>query len=258
MGKMKVALVQYSPEWEKPERNAEKLYAMLDDADLSDVDLLVFPELTLTGFTMNTKKFAEEIDGISFRFFIAVAVKFKTDVLGGVIEKDNGKIHNALLHVNKQGLIMARYAKIHPFSFANENKYFDSGNEPVITEAGKTKIGLSICYDLRFPELYRIYAMRGAEIIVNIANWPVTRIEHWNLLLRANAVFSQAFIVGVNRTGKDPFNEYNGNSAIVNPAGKAITETASGEKVIIAEIDAEEAKEYRAKFPFLKDAKLIK
>ncbi len=258
MGKIKIASVQFSPEWENPEKNVGKLTALLENADLKGVNLLIFPELTLTGFTMNAKRFAEEIDGITFRFFIELASKYKTDVIGGVMEKDDDKIFNTLLHINKHGLIAARYRKIHPFSYSNENKFFSSGNEPVITEIEKTKVGLTICYDLRFPELYRIYALRGAEVIVNIANWPLPRIKHWDLLLEANAVLSQAYVIGTNRTGFDPFYKYNGHSAIFTPNGERVTQITVEETISISEIDTDEVKRYRNKFPFLNDVKFIK
>ncbi len=256
---MKVALVQFSPEWEAPERNVEKLREMLNATNPKGVDLLVLPELTLTGFTMNSKKFAEEIDGISFRFFIEIARKYKCNVFGGLIEKDENKIFNSLIHFSPEGLIMARYRKIHPFTFAKEDKFFDSGDEPVISFIGKnkTKIGLTICYDLRFPELYRIYALQGAEIIVNIANWPEQRIKHWDLLLKANAVFSQSVVIGVNRVGSDPYNNYPGMSMVVSPKGEVVNEISNEEKIIFAEFETEDVTRIRKELPFLKDTKLI-
>ncbi len=255
---MKIALVQYSPEWENPEKNIDKINGLLKDVSLTEIDLVVFPELTLTGFTMNVAKFAEEIDGPSYKFFIDLAGKKKVNVIGGVIEKDGNKFYNTLLHIDENGLIKARYRKIHPFSFANEEKYFAAGNELVITEINKIKIGLSVCYDLRFPELYRLYALKGAEVLVNIANWPVPRIAHWDLLTKANAVFAQAFFIGVNRTGKDPFNEYCGHSRVISPLGNAETEITEEEKIIVCEIDIAQVKETREKYPFLNDVKLLR
>ncbi len=254
---MKIGLLQYSPEWENPEANVEKINDILAGKNLAELDAIVFPELTLTGFTMNSKKFAEEIDGISHRFFIELAAKNKVNVFGGLIENDSGRIFNTMLHIDDFGLIKARYRKIHPFSYAREERFFSSGKEPVLTEINRAKTGMTICYDLRFPELYRIYALRGAEIIINIANWPVTRIKHWDLLLQANAVFSQSIVIGVNRTGNDPFNEYNGHSRVFLPDGTALNGITEKEGLIVVEFDAETVKDYRQKFPFLKDAKLL-
>ncbi len=255
---MKIALVQFSPAWENPEASKEKIYELLARTDIHEIDLIIFPELTLTGFTMNTKKFAEEIDGASFRFFIDLAMRHKIHVIGGVIERSENGTHNTLLHISREGLIAARYEKIHPFSFSNEDKFFAAGKEPVLTTIEKVKFGLTICYDLRFPELYRIYALKGAEVIVNIANWPTQRVKHWDLLLKANAVFSQSIIIGVNRTGEDPYYKYNGHSAVILPDGEAIGQTDETERILIFDAPTERTGEYREKFPFLRDTKLLK
>ena len=150
------------------------------------------------------------------------------------------------------------YRKIHPFSFANEEKYFSAGNDIVATNIGDVKIGLTVCYDLRFPELYRLYAKEKVDIIIDIANWPSVRVEHWKHLLKARAIENQCFIVGVNRVGVDgKSNEYNGCSGVFNPMGKEIVLVENDEKIIQSEIDIAEVNETRTKFRFLDDMKLI-
>ncbi len=253
---MKIAIAQYSPEWEKPQENINKINSLLEGFE-EGTDLLIFPEMTLTGFTMRSEKFAEEIDGIATKFFIELSAKLKTHIFAGIIEKDGKNIFNSLVHFNNQGLITARYRKIHPFSYSNEDKYYSKGNEIVTTKIDKTVFGLSVCYDLRFPELYRLYAKEGAEILVNIANWPVPRIEHWKTLLKANAIFNQAFMIGVNRTGDDPFNNYNGSSALFNPLGENLLTLNSSEILQTISIHPEEVKTTRDKFPFLNDMRLL-
>ncbi len=253
---MKIGLIQYSPEWENPEDNLINIHELIKNS-ASDEEILIFPEMTLTGFTMSAKKFSEEIDGIATVSFIRLSQKLKKHIFAGIIEKDNNKIYNSLYHFDKNGLITARYRKIHPYSPAKENKYFDASKEPVVTYIGKIRIGLSICYDLRFPELYRFYAKEKADILINIANWPVQRIHHWKLLLRARAIENQCFMIGVNRVGNDPFHKYNGYSSIYDPMGNEIISVSDEEKFISAEIDIESVKATRDKFPFLDDIKLI-
>ncbi len=253
---MKIGLLQYSPEWENPEANIEKINLLLDN-HLSDEDIIIFPEMTLTGFTMNSEKFAEELDGIGTRFFMDLARKNKKHVFAGIIEKDDFKIYNSIVHFNEQGLVIARYRKIHPFSFAGEQKYYSAGNETVITKFEGQAIGLSICYDLRFPELYRLYAKERVSIMIDIANWPVKRVEHWKHLLKARAIENQCFIIGVNRVGKDPFNDYNGYSGIFDPMGEEIILVEERESLITAEINLDTVENTRKSLPFLNDITLI-
>ncbi len=253
---MKIGIVQFAPEWENPEKSILIVEKLLSQKN-SEADVLIFPEMSLTGFSVNSRNIAEELDGTSTTFFINLAAKLKKHIFAGIIEKDNDNVYNSLVHFDPNGLIMARYRKIHPFSFAKEEKYFDSAKEPVITKIDGNKIGLSVCYDLRFPELYRKYAKERADILINIANWPVQRIEHWKILLRARSVENIAYTIGVNRTGNDPFNKYNGCSAIFDPAGNELLMTDEKEEIFEIDIDMDKVKSQREKFPFLNDIKLI-
>ena len=174
-----------------------------------------------------------------------------------MIEKDGEKTYNSLVHFDKNGLIRARYRKVHPFSFAKENKAYTSGKEAVITNIGKTKIGLTICYDLRFPELYRLYGKERTEVIIDIANWPVPRIEHWKHLLKSRAIENQCYIIGVNRVGTDHENEYNGCSAIFGPMGEEVLMCANEEGLFSTDVDLTKVEEIRSRLPFLDDIKLL-
>jgi predicted amidohydrolase len=254
--KMIIGLVQYSPSWENPADSILKIENMLG-VSKSKFDLLIFPEMTLTGFTMNSVMFAEEIDGIGTQYFINLSSRLKTNIFAGIIEKDGGKIFNSLIHFDPLGLIRARYRKIHPFSYAKEDQFYSGGDEIVITQIEKVKFGLSVCYDLRFPELYRLYAKRRIDVLVDIANWPIPRIDHWKTLLKARSIENQSFMVGVNRVGFDPIGKYNGCSAIFDPMGNEIVMVENEEKIIEADIDLDLVNSTRNKLPFLDDIKLI-
>ena len=253
---MKLGLVQYSPEFEYPEENILKIENLISSMK-SKADLLIFPEMTLTGYTMNSMKFAEEIDGIGTKYFINLSTRIKTDIFAGIIELDDNTAFNSLVHFDNYGLIRARYRKIHPYSYAGEDKNYGTSEETVITKIDQIKIGLSICYDLRFPELYRLYAKKNVDILVDIASWPLQRIEHWKTLLQARAIENQCFMVGVNRVGADQYGKYNGCSAVFDPMGKEIIIGQDTEKIIEVEIDLDKVKEVREKLPFLRDIKLI-
>lgn len=253
---MKLGLVQYAPIWENPEENILKIEELIKSAN-SKFDLLIFPEMTLTGFTMKAEEFAEEIDGTSTKYFMHLAQRLKTDIFTGIIERDGKNIYNTLVHFDSLGLIRARYRKIHPYSKAKEDQYYTAGEEIVITKMNQIKFGLSVCYDLRFPELYRLYSKERVEVLINIANWPVPRIEHWKVLLRARAIENQCFMVGVNRAGDDPGNQYNGCSAVFDPMGNEIVMIQDSEMIIEAEIEIELVSTTRNTLRFLQDIKLI-
>jgi len=253
---MKIGLVQYSPVWEDKKSNKEKISVLLNEKK-TEIDLLIFPEMTLTGFTMHSEKFAEEIEGESFIYFSSLAEKFHCDVIAGIIEHSSGKYFNSLIHIEKSGKLKNHYHKIHPFSFSNEDKHFSAGDKQIITEIDNWRIGLSICYDLRFPELYRLYAKEKVHLIICIANWPNTRIEHWSTLLKARAIENQCYVVGVNRVGDAQVLHYNGFTSICDPMGKEVISVENEERLIVAEIHKSEVEDVRIKLPFLDDISLI-
>ncbi len=253
---MKIALVQYSPVWESKEENLTKIKGLLSELN-NETSLIIFPELTLTGFTMNAQQNSEEIDGIGMRFFMDLSASMKKDIICGIIEKEDSKFYNSLFHFDSKGLIKAVYRKIHPFTLAEEDKNYSSSKEKVISKFDNYKIGLSICYDLRFPELYRSYAKEKVELMINIANWPIKRIDHWKTLLKSRAIENQCFMVGVNRVGTDPYQVYNGCSAVFDPMGEEVVLVENEEKIIYANIDFDYVKEVRQKLGFLNDIKLI-
>lgn len=253
---MKIGLVQYNPDWENKETNKKKLQKLI--AGLSeDVSLLIFPELTLTGFTMRSALFAEELNGDSIHFFKVIAKENNCHIITGLILEIEGKYFNSAIHIDNAGEIIECYNKIHPFSMSGEDINYNAGDRTVITQIEQLKIGLSVCYDLRFPELFRLYSIEKVELIVTIANWPIPRIEHWRTLLKARAIENQCYMAGVNRVGKDLFHDYNGYSSVYDPMGKEIISLIDKEEIIIANINIELVKETRKKLPFLNDIKLI-
>jgi len=253
---MRVGLIQYDPEWENKKMNSDKISWLLSH-NYEKQELLVFPEMTLTGFTMKAAEYAEELNGESFSFFSELAKKYTAHILAGIIEKSEKKYYNSLVHINPEGKLLKTYRKIHPFSFSAEDKNYAKGEETVLTKINDLNTGLSICYDLRFPELYRQYAKKKADMIVVIANWPDTRIEHWRTLLRARAIENQCYVLGVNRVGNDPELKYIGYSTVVDPMGNEIISVSPEEKIVTAEVFKDKADEIKAGLPFLNDIRLI-
>jgi omega-amidase len=253
---MKINLVQYDPVWEDKEANKQKLNELLSNK-IEKNSLVLLPEMTLTGFTMEAEKLAEKIHGETVHYFVDVALKYETNVLGGLIEKDRNNYFNTLVHINSKGKLVKIYRKMHPFSYSGEDIHYKRGGETIVTEIDDFKIGLSICYDLRFPELYRRYGKAGVHLIIVIANWPDTRIEHWRTLLKARAIENQCYVAGVNRVGNDPKLKYNGFSSVFDPMGKELIYKEDQEEVLTLDILRENVEEVRTKLPFLNDIYLI-
>jgi predicted amidohydrolase len=252
---MNIALVQYNPVWEDKEANKRKILQLTEH--IEQVELFILPEMSLTGFSMEPKKIGEGINGASISFFSEIAINKKTNVMAGIVEKRKERYYNTLIHIKPDGNLVKLYRKIHPFSYSGEGNYYNAGVKPAMSKIRKWKIGFTICYDLRFPELFRKYGKKHAHLIVNIANWPDTRIEHWRTLLKARAIENQCYIAAVNRVGNDPKLNYIGFSSVFDPLGKEIVAVESEEKVITAELHKNYVKEARDKFPFLEDIKLV-
>jgi omega-amidase len=253
---MRISLLQYSPEWENKTVNKKKLLSMLKKkSELGEI--LVFPEMTLTGFTMNTSVMAENLKGDTITFFSGLAKRFQTNVFAGFIERDGRNYFNSLVHLNPDGKLKTKYRKIHPFSYSTENIYYKGGELPTIAIVSGIKIGLSICYDLRFPELFRLYVKKKVDLLINIANWPDTRIDHWRTLLKARAIENQCYVAGVNRVGNDTNLHYMGFTSLFDPMGREVVSNKDKELILTAEINKNYVQEVREKLPFLNDIILI-
>lgn len=253
---MYLNLVQYNPEWENKETNKVKLIKLIS-GNLIKESVLILPEMTLTGFTMKSNDFAEDLYGESFKFFAKIALENKVHVIAGLIERESGLYYNTLVHINPYGELLTNYRKIHPFSYSGENKFYARGNKTVVTEINGWKVGLAVCYDLRFPELFRQYGKEKVELIIIIANWPDSRIGQWKTLICARAIENQCYVAAVNRVGDDLRLHYNGCSCIYDPMGNEVAFLPDIEKIISAEISRETVEQVRNKFPFLDDIYLI-
>lgn len=253
---MKLALVSLNQIWEDKKANLELCEKHIQKASQVNVDLIVFPEMTLTGFSNNIQQTAEEFKkSQTIKEFASIAKRFGIAIIFGVVIQDGGKALNKSIFIDNNGEILGDYAKIHPFSFAGEDKFFNSGKELSIVSFKDTKIGLTICYDLRFPEIYGALG-RQCDLIINIANWPFKRIAHWNILLQARAIENQIFVAGVNRIGIDGNGlEYIESSDIFNANGEKL-EFKHHEDMKIYDIDKNWTKEFKTKFNTVNDRRL--
>ena len=255
---MKVALVSLNQSWENKAENKQKVgetLALIAE-HCTNTDLVVYPEMTLTGFTMESQKVKEdELSSETITFFKEQAKKYKVSIAFGVVLSKGEKATNNLVVVSEQG-VLATYAKIHPFSYAGENDYYQAGDELKKVTIGGATIGLTICYDLRFPELYQAYS-KDCSVILNIANWPERRVSHWRALNKARAIENQVFMIAVNRIGTDGKGlQYVSSSHIVSPYGEELKGNSLSEEVVVYDLNLEEVAQYRAEFPVKNDRKI--
>lgn len=255
---MKVALVSLNQSWENKAENKQKVgetLALIAE-HCTNTDLVVYPEMTLTGFTMESQKVKEdELSSETITFFKEQAQKYKVSIAFGVVLSKGEKATNNLVVVSEQG-VLATYAKIHPFSYAGEDNYYQAGDELKKLTIGGATIGLTICYDLRFPELYQAYS-KDCSVILNIANWPERRVSHWRALNKARAIENQVFMIAVNRIGTDGKGlQYVFSSHIVSPYGEELKGTSLSEEVVVYDLNLEEVAQYRAEFPVKNDRKI--
>lgn len=251
---MKIYCVQHDISWENRSANFAKVDALLSSARPEPGSLVLLPEMFSSGFSMNVTAIREGRERATERFLATTAKNHGIHLLGGIVTtKTNGKGSNQCVVFTPAGRELARYTKLQPFSPGGESANYDAGRSPVLFDWHGFTVAPFICYDLRFPEHFRTATKRGAQLITVIANWPVTRIQHWVTLLQARAIENQAYVAGVNRCGADPKLNYNGRSLIINPKGEILADAGNGESVIAAEVSVAELKSYRKDLPFLAD-----
>lgn len=251
---MKVFCAQHDIVWEDKAATHARVQALLAEVTLPSGSLLVFPEMFSTGFSVEVPVVAEGEARVSERFLAALAHERGIFVEGGIVSAQaDGRGRNEAVVYSPEGREIARYAKMQPFTLGGETARFASGETPVTFQWGECRVAPFICYDLRFPEIFRPVARAGAHVITVIASWPDARLGQWVKLLQARAIENQCYVAGVNRVGSDPHLHYSGRSLIVDFRGEIVADAGDGECVIGAEIDLAALAEYRRALPFLAD-----
>ena len=246
---MKLLLTQTNIIWQSPEANRGHIDKLIKDAT---ADLIILPEMFTTGFCMSPKKIAEPSCGETFDWMHDVAKAKNAAMAGSIATKENGRFFNRFYFVHPNGSYTA-YDKRHLFSFAGEHKEYEAGRERVIVKYRGFRILLQVCYDLRFPVFSR--NRNDYDMIIYVANWPVQRIDAWNILLKARAIENACYVAGVNRVGNDTHCNYNGSSVLLDYMGKEIASTiCEKEETVFVEIEKESLIAFRKKFPVLDDA----
>jgi predicted amidohydrolase len=250
---MKVAAVQHDVVWADKDANFARLGPMIAAAAGAGARLVVLTEMYSTGFVMDGERVAEPVDGPSTRFLVDEAQRHGVWVCGSLPELAEGqdRPYNRLVLSAPDGTCH-RYAKIHPFTYAGEEEHYAAGTDRVVVDVEGVRVGLFVCYDLRFADEFWALAP-GVDAYVVPANWPESRREHWRALLTARAIENQAYVIGVNRVGEGDRLTYVGDSRIVDPLGHVVAEASGTEALLVADVDPEVVAATRARFPFLQD-----
>jgi predicted amidohydrolase len=255
---MKILGLQIDIAWENKTANFDKVLRFLDQSSLEKGDLVVLPEMFATGFSMNAAAIAEPYGGETEQFLAQLAKHYGIFLVAGApMQGRHGRPRNKALIFGPDGGLLAFYAKMRPFTPGGEHEHYAAGDSPVAFPWLESKCSPFICYDLRFPELFRLAtASHGSEIFIVIANWPEKRALHWVRLLQARAIENQAYVAGVNRVGSDPYYTYIGRSVIVDYNGEIMADGGEKEGCIQARPDLSQLRKYREGLPFLRDLKL--
>lgn len=254
---MNVIALQYDIAWEDKPANFAKIRKLLSEIVPAKGSLVALPEMFATGFSMKADTIAEEYGGPTEQFLADTAREFGVGLLAGAAMRGrDGRARNKALVFSPAGELLVFYAKMQPFTPGGEPEHYQAGQKPVAFRWEDCTVSPFICYDLRFPEVFRAAAAaHRPELFVLIANWPEKRIQHWVRLLQARAIENQAYVVGVNRLGSDPYYTYPGRSLVIDPQGEILADAGGREGFIRAQLDLAALRKYREGLPFLDDMK---
>ena len=247
---LKVAVAQMLSSQGDILKNRETIKNYIIQASAQSADILVTPELSNVGYNLTILKklnysFREELE-----YYCGLAQKYEITLALGLLEKESFTLFNSLVVIGSDGKLISKYRKINLFPLNEENEVFERGAQPAYFTIGNFKIGLAICYDIRFPELFRVYLENDCNAIIVSSAFPFPRLEHWQILLKAHAIMNQCYLIASNRIGIDNNLQFLGNSSIIDPWGIVLTtfdDKAQG--LLVETLDLSKVDEVRNKIP---------
>ncbi len=251
---LRITLLQTAPVWEdKPANYKAITEAIAGEAQNGPLEIVLLPEMWATGFSMDTGKLAETMDGETVSFMRETAKKYRCILGGSVMIRDGESCFNRFIWMQPDGR-HHQYDKRHLFAFGEEDQHFAAGSRRVIVQVKGWKICLQVCYDLRFPVWSR-NAGGEYDILIYIASWPERRATAWEALLPARAIENQAYVVGLNRTGEDGHGVVHaGGSAVYDAEGNRVWAAGALPRVHTVVLHKETLLHTREQYPFLDDA----
>lgn len=253
--KLQISLGQFDVKLGERQTNLTTVKRLVAEAARQGSKLLVLPELWSTGYDLeNGGEHATPIDEGTFAQVSTLAREYDLYIVGSCLSwLGEGRYGNTAVLFGPDGQPLGQYSKIHLFRLMDEDQYLTAGEQLTLVRTAWGRMGLAICYDLRFPELFRAYALAGAQIIFLPSEWPHPRLTHWRTLLRARAIENQLYVVACNRVGVSKGTHFFGHSTIVDPWGELVVEAGEGEMLLTAVIDLNKVDDARAKIPVFRD-----
>ncbi|KAB0671720.1 carbon-nitrogen family hydrolase [Oryzomonas sagensis] len=252
MSVIRAAAIQFNVKQGAVDANLAQVREALRRAAAQGADLAVLPEMWSSGFAYKSlNELAQRTAGI-VEELLALSRELNLVIVGSMPEPGGDKVFNTVFLADN-GTLAGVYRKIHLFSLLGEDRAFSGGNRWLVAETSVGKVGVIICYDLRFPELSRRLAVEGAQVICIPAQWPRPREEHWRTLLRARAIENQLFVVACNACGPIGKLELFGMSMVIDPKGEILAEAGDGEGEIVASLDMQAMADWRAQIPCFND-----
>ncbi len=255
MTKLTISLAQLRIKLARVADNFATATDMVARAAADGADIALLPELWSTGYDLeNAQRHASVLGDGSFAQVAAAARKHRIAIYGSLLEKRGDQVMNCATLHDAAGDLRGVYRKIHLFRLFDEHLWLSEGEAPASLQLAWGRTGLAICYDLRFPELFRRYAVaNGAALILLCAEWPLARVAHWRTLLQARAIENQCFVAATNSCGETGGTVFGGHSLIIDPWGRIIAEAGEDECLVTAEIDLAEVQRVRRAIPVFAD-----
>ncbi|MDQ7028550.1 MAG: carbon-nitrogen family hydrolase [Ardenticatenia bacterium] len=252
---MRVSIAQFDVTCGAPQDNLAVVREMAGEAAARRSDVLMLPELWGSGYDLErADHYATGLDEGLFAEMARLASTHNLYIYGSLLSTVHGRppTNTAALFA-PDGRLVAEYSKLHLFRLMDEDRWLASGPQPVLAETPWGPVGLAICYDLRFPELFRHYALEGARAFWIAAQWPLARVDHWRTLLRARAIENQAFVIACNRVGETDGTPFGGHSAIIGPWGEIVAEAGTSPLLLTADIQVDAVEHVRRTIPVFED-----
>ena len=255
MKKITVSLGQMDIKYGDVDHNLSTMKQMTAIAAKRSSDLVVCPELWSTGYDLSSAAaYATPTNTGLFATVASLAREQQIAIVGSLLSLlGEGQYGNTAVYFDHLGRDLGQYSKIHLFRLMNEEQYLTAGDHLTFVQSSWAKLGLAICYDLRFPELFRTYALGGASVVILPAEWPHPRLPHWLTLLQARAIENQMFIIACNRVGSTGDTSFCGHSCIVDPWGEYVVLADESEGLWTAEIDLTLVPSIRKRIPVFED-----
>jgi omega-amidase len=252
---VRICSAQISSTWEEPEETLEKAGVFIRHAAVSGAALICFPEQFATGWDPQPHNHIQDIHGSIVSSLQGYAKENRIGILGSFRQVNDPLPKNTAVAIGRDGRILSTYAKIHLFSYGHEDEGNSPGTDLGIFNLDSLTCGIAICYDLRFPDLFRLYAKKGVQAVFVPSAWPHIRTRHWELFIQARALENQMYVIGVNTTGQTPVETYSGNSMTADPQGTIISRANEAEQLVFTDLDPALVATIRHRFPVEKDRK---